>query len=268
MQEFLPSTTFIAITLLLAFTGFGIWSGFRRGPLRQVAGPAALATGITAGWLSGTDAGYHFLEGTGVPWILRGPAGFLGIALITTLFAYSFVRWIGRKPEGEKESEHRVAGAFLGFWTGVLYFTLLLLALFSWAAVTETLGGKGVEHHWAVRAKSELVKNGIGDEFKDWSPIPRRHRALVAQAKLILTNPDALRRLMNMPEIRALAANPTVYQAWQDKEFRKLLNEKDIEGILTNERTQAILSDEQLQKDISKLNLHRLVEKALEKPTK
>lgn len=73
---------------------------------------------------------------------------------------------------------------------------------------------------------------------------------------------------MAMPEIRSLAAYPSVYQAWEDKQVRELLNKKDLGGLIDHPRIKAILADEELQRQADRLDLPELMDRALQNPRK
>jgi hypothetical protein len=75
-------------------------------------------------------------------------------------------------------------------------------------------------------------------------------------------------RLMAMPEIRSLAAYPSVCQAWEDKQVRELLNKNDLGGLIDHPRIRTILADEELQRQADRLDLPGLMERALQNPRK
>ena len=60
----LSLTLWVALALLALLMVRGAWRGYRRGPMRQLAGPVALATGQLVGWLFGSDLGHACLQGT------------------------------------------------------------------------------------------------------------------------------------------------------------------------------------------------------------
>ena len=72
-------TLWIATGILAALMIRGAWRGYRRGPLRQLAGPAALTIGQLSGWLFGGELGHALLQGTSYPWMLRGITGVVGV---------------------------------------------------------------------------------------------------------------------------------------------------------------------------------------------
>ena len=266
MRPDFPISAYAALALLLVLMTRGAWRGYRRGPLRQLAGPAALTAGTFAAWGFGPEAGQALLEGTGFPWLLRGAAGMCVLGATTGLVTYSACWWLGRRPAGAEEAESPVAGAFVGCWTGVTYFALLVLSLFSWASIAEMLQPPGEPPAWSVRIRDELIGSGLASELKGWSPIPHRHRTLIARTRNVMASPAARRRLMAMPEIRALAAHPAVYQAWQDMEVRKAINNNDLSRLIDHPKVRSALADEALQREIEKVDLAKLMERALEKP--
>jgi hypothetical protein len=83
-----------------------------------------------------------------------------------------------------------------------------------------------------------------------------------------MADPEARRRLMAQPEIRALAAHPTLYQAWEDKKVRELLNSNDLSGFIDHPKVRAVLADEVLQKEAEKVDLTKVIDRALLPPKK
>lgn len=268
MEPAFPTSAYVALALLLGLMIRGAWRGYRRGPLRQLAGPAALTAGIAAAWGYGPEAGHAALEGSGFPWLLRGAAGMCVLGAVTGLLTYSVCWWLGRRPEDSEESESPIAGAFVGCWTGITYFVLLLMTLFSWASIEECLQNAGADPSWPIRIRNELIESGLASDLKGWSPIPDRHRVLILRSRQVMADPAARRRLMAMPEIRALASHPTVYQAWQDISVRKAMNENNLNFLIDHPKVRAALADEALQREMEKVDLASLMGKALEKPPK
>ncbi len=272
MQPALPSwpvTLWVAVILLATLMIRGAWRGYRRGPMRQLAGPVALATGQLVGWLFGSDLGHACLQGTAYPWILRGVTGVVALSCLTGLFCYALFWRLGRLPEGQKEAESPVMGALVGCWTGMLYFLILIAVLATVASVYDLLEKTGeAKHHWTVEARNELASTPFTADLKDWSPIPDKQRTLIKQTRRLMADPEARRRLMAQPEIRALAAHPTLYQAWEDKKVRELLNNNDLTGFIDHPKVRAVLADEQLQKDAEKVDLTGIIDRSLQKPKK
>jgi hypothetical protein len=201
--------------------------------------------------------------------MLRGITGVVGLACVTGLLSYALLWRVGRTPEGQDEAESPVIGALFGCWTGALYFLLLVGVLASVASVYDLLARPGnPAKHWTVDLRDELAATPLTRELKDWSPIPDEQRTLIRQTRRLMADPEARRRLMAQPEIRALAAHPTLYQAWEDKKVRELLNDNDLSGFIDHPKIRAVLADEVLQKEAEKVDLTKVLERALLSPKK
>jgi len=265
LSAFSP-TLWITAAILAALMVRGAWRGYRRGPLRQLAGPAALTIGQLCGWLFGGELGHALLQGTAYPWMLRGITGVVGLACLAGLLSYAMLWRLGRTPEGQDEAESPVLGALVGCWTGALYFLLLVGII---ASVYDLLARPGIPaSHWTVAVRDELAATPLTQDLKDWSPIPDEQRTLIRQTRRLMADPEARRRLMAQPEIRALAAHPTLYQAWEDKKVRELLNNNDLSGFIDHPKVRAVLADEVLQKEAEKVNLAKVIDRALLAPKK
>jgi hypothetical protein len=265
----LPASIWIAGLILILLMGRGAWRGYKRGPLRQLAGPFALTVGLWVGWALGKDAGHFILQGTSFPWLLRGIAGITLLTCATGLIVYALLWWLGKRPAGADEAESPVTGAMVGCWTGLLYFGILLLVLCSTASIFELISGAKVESaNWSVRTRDELASTPYTGWLKDWSPIPDRQKTQIDLLKKVMGDPATQRRLIALPEIRALASHPSLYQALEDKKVRELLNNKDLSGLLDNQKVRVVLADEQLQKQAESIDLASILQQAIKPPAK
>jgi len=256
--------TAIAVFLLVILMARGTWRGYKRGPLRQLAGPFALTVGLIVGWLVGRECGHNLFHGTSYPWLLRGATGVVLVSCATGILVYGVSWWLGKRPEGMDEAESPILGSIVGCWTGLLYFSLLVLVITTWASLQELISGPEVaEQHWVVQTRNDLAETPITSWLKTWSPLPDKQSHLIRQLRQLMGNPEARKRLVNTPEVRALAAYPSLYQALEDKKVRELLNNKDLSGFIEHPKVKAVLADEALQMEIEKIDLELIFEKAL-----
>ena len=262
-------TVWLAALLLLVLMIRGGLRGFRRGPWRQLAGPFSLAIGGLVGAWLGPDLGHQVLQGTTYPWLLRGATGMVVLALFSGLLTYALCWRLGRTPEGQTEAESPLAGALIGCWTGILYFILALLGLATIAAVVELIERpEKAALSWSVSTRNELAETPLTDWLRHWTPLPERQKRTILSVKMLMADPEARRRLMAMPEMRALAAHPSVYQAWEDKGVRELLNNKDLGKFIDHPKIRAILADEELQRQADQMDLPEILGRALQNPRK
>jgi len=260
----LTTSIWVAGFILILMMGRGAWRGYKRGPLRQLAGPFALTVGLFLGWMFGVDVGHSLLQGTSFPWILRGVAGITLLTCATGLIIYGLIWWLGKRPEGADEAESPVMGAMVGCWTGLLYFSILITILCSTASIVALVSSpKAAATHWSVAIRDEFAETPYTGWIKDWSPLPDRQRAQIELLKKVIDDPAAQKRLIALPEIRALASHPSLYQALEDKKVRELLNKKDLSGLFDNPKIRAVLADEQLQRQASSVDLESILQQAL-----
>jgi len=254
----------LAAGVLALLMARGAWRGYKRGPLRQLAGPIALSVGLALGWSFGPELGHSMLHGTSFPWLMRGAAGILGLTCLTGLGAYGLGWWLGKRPEGVDEAESPVLGAMVGCWTGLLYFSLIVLAIATVASIQELIGGpQAAQTHLSIQARDQIANTPVTYWLRDWTPLPDRQKRLIVQTRLLMGDPEARKRLMAMPEMRALAAHPSFYQAWEDKKVRELLNNKDLSGFLDHPKVRTLLADEDFQKQADSLDLPAIFDRAL-----
>ena len=254
----------LAACVLAMLMARGAWRGYKRGPLRQLAGPIALTLGLAVGWLFGPELGHSLLQGTSFPWLMRGAAGVIGLTCLTGLLTYGLAWWLGKRPEGVDEAESPVLGAMVGCWTGLLYFSLLVLAIATVASVQELISGpQAAPKYWTIQARDQLASTPVTNWLKDWTPLPDRQKKLITQTRLLMADPAARKRLMEMPEMRALATHPSFYQAWEDKKVRELLNDRDLSGFIDHPKVRILLADEAFQKQADSLDLPAIFDRAL-----
>ena len=257
--------TAIAVFLLIILMARGAWRGYKRGPLRQLAGPFALTIGLIAGWLVGRECGHNLFHGTSYPWLLRGATGVVLVSCATGILVYGMSWWLGKRPEGMDEAESPILGSIVGCWTGLLYFSFLVLIITTWASLRELISGpEAAEQSWVVQTRNDLADTPVTAWLKTWSPLPDKQSHLIRQLRQLMGNPEARKRLINTPEIRALAAYPSLYQALEDKKVRELLNNKDLSGLMDNDKVRAVMADEQLQQQADGVDLAALMRRALE----
>ena len=258
------TTTWIAGFILIMLMARGAWRGYKRGPLRQLAGPFALTVGLFVGWTFGKDAGLSLFHSTSFPWLFRGVTGVVILTSATWLCVYGIIWWLGKKPDGADEAESPLMGAMVGCWTGLLYFCILVIALCSTASIMSLLSSpRSSATHWSVAARDELSELPLAGWIKDWSPLPDRQKSQIELLKRVMGDPAAQKRLIALPEIRALSAHPSLYQALEDKKIRELLNNKDLSGLFENKKVRAVLADEQLQRQAELIDVESIMLRAL-----
>jgi len=262
----LSPTQWIGLGLLLALLVQGARGGYRRGPLRQLAGLIALLIASLAGWLVGGPLGLAALADSSVPWLLRESTGMLAVGLLVWLIALAWLWRAGRRPAGAEEAENPVWGAVVGCWTGLINAGVLLLLLTAWAGWVEMLSDpEFADRHWAVRVRQDLAELPGTGMLRDATPWPEAWQRVAQKARRVLTNPEASRRLMEQDAIRALATHPTFYTAWGDPEVKRLLRVGRFSEAMAHPKVKPLLNDEEFQRRLLNTDLEVALDKALMK---
>lgn len=262
----LSLTQVAALLILLALLIQGARGGYRRGPIRQLAGLLALLISMLVGWLIGPALGPSLLVDTVVPWMLREAVGMLAVALVTWLIALALLWRLGRRPAGAEEAESPVLGSIVGCWTGLLNFAVMLALLTTWAGLAETLLRPGdADRNWAVRTRQDLANLPGAGALSGYSPLPEHWHVLLAKFRRVMADPEASRRLMEQEPIRALASHPSFYTAWGEPEIKQLVRQGQFWAALEHPKARALLNDEGFQRELLQLDMEVLVDKSLMK---
>lgn len=250
----------LAVTGLVAAMIFGARSGYRRGPLRQLAAPLAAIGALAAATFVGPDLGHAWLGQVGVPWILRGPAGFLIVAAVLWL-VFLGVLWRAGKPLAETgESENPVMGAMVGCWTGGLAWLTVMTTWGQHAAWERELRPATAPRAGALSEIADLPGLAWLGAMEAWPETPRE---IIRAGRRVMANPEANRRLMENPRVRALASHPIFYTAWGDPEVKRLARSGDYLNLFEHPKVRVLMADEGFQKELAAFDLLGALKQAL-----
>ncbi len=250
----------LAVSGLVAAMVLGARSGYHRGPLRQLAAPlAAIGAIAVAAWV-GPDVGHAWLGELGVPWILRGPVGFLVVAALLWLALLAILWRAGRPLAATGESESPVMGAVTGCWTGALAWLLVLTSWGQHAAWQRELSPAPRQEPGAIGEIARLPGLGWLGSMEAW---PEKPREIVRAGRRVMADPAANRRLMENPRVRALASHPAFYTAWGDPEVKRLTRGGDYLTLLEHPKVKVLLADEGFQRELAAFDLIGALKQAL-----
>lgn len=260
----LSLTQMLALAALAGVMVAGAAAGHRRGPGRQLAGPAAGAAGLLVGWLAGPAAGHALLGAVGVPWIFRAGAGILLVCLATWLVVVALLWRLGKPSSASGEADRPVLGAMVGCWTGMLGWLAVLIAWGSVDAWRRELSGAAEVGRMAtggvVAEVAALPGMGWLGELPAW---PESAARVVRLSRQVMADPAKSRRLMADPRVRAVASHPSFYPAWGDPEVKSLAQQGRYWTLLQHPKVQPLLEDEGFQRELAGLDLEDALTKAL-----
>lgn len=257
-------TQLLAAGALLGMMVAGAAAGHRRGPGRQLAGPAAGALGLLAGWLAGPALGHAAFGALGVPWIFRAAAGIAAVFLATWLVTVGLLWRLGKPTASSGEPDRPVLGAMVGCWTGMLGWLAILVAWGSVDAWRRELSGPGEgeagARQGAVAEVAGLPLMGWIGELPAW---PDSAVRIVRMSRQVMADPAKSRRLMADPKVRALASHPSFYPAWGDPEVKSLAQKGRYWALLQHPKVRPLLEDEGFQRELAALDLEEVLGRAL-----
>ncbi|MDR1816672.1 MAG: hypothetical protein LBR07_00480 [Puniceicoccales bacterium] len=251
----------------------GARQGYHRGPVRQLAPALALVAAVAGAWFFGAETGHSLLKHTGLPWVLRGPAGMLLTGAVLWLVVFSIVWRVGRNRLANAlgEAEHPVAGTVVGCWTGMFAYAALVLGVCAAGAVgqfwLDTSGAgesfKADVIRWPVRVKNSLARqNGLG-WLARWNPMPARTRRTLEKGALVVRTNGALEALRDLPAVRAIGTDPAFYPLTRDEEIRRLVRERDVDGLVSHPLVLRLVGDDDFQRRLTEVDLEALFDEAL-----
>lgn len=260
----LSLTQWVGMIVVVCLLVQGARAGYRRGPLRQLAGLIALAIAAATGWAFGGPLGLALLADSAVPWLLRETVGMMMLGLVTWIVALAWLWRAGRRPPGAEEAESPVLGSVIGCWTGLLNAAALLLVISAWAGWVEMLSDAGgIRRHWAVRTRDELARLPGCEWLEGATPWPASWQRIAGKIRRVLANPEASHRLMEQDAIKALAAHPSFYTAWGDPEVKRLLRDGRLADAMEHPKVKPLLNDEAFQRSLIGLDLESILDKSL-----
>lgn len=262
----LTPTQWIALALALLLLVQGARGGYRRGPVRQLAGLLALLAAGAVGWLAGAPLGLWLLADSPVPWLLRESAGMVATGALVWLVALAWLWHLGRRSNGSEEAESPVMGAIVGCWTGILNVAVLILSICAWAGFNEAvLTPFAAERSWAAQTRQALAGLPGCAALGSYSPWPDAWVRVASKTRRTLGQPEASRRLMEQEPVRALASHPTFYTAWGDPDIKRLLREGSFWEAACHPKARPLLNDEAFQRQLLEIDLESLLDKSLRK---
>lgn len=256
----LPWSLLLAGLLLIWFMARGAWRGFQQGPIRQCAGPFSLTIGLFLSWMYGKEFGFWALEETAFPWLLRGLVGSLFLGCASALFLYGVVWWLGKNSPKSDEADSPIFGAIVGCWTGMLYFSILVLLVITLATVIELWESEEkAKQSWIVSLRNNLADSPYTTWIKTWSPLPEKTLNLIQGIRAIAESTEVRDKLSKNQKIIELCQHPSLKIAIEDDEVVNLLKDNNLNKFINHPKVQMVLADEGLQRKFAQLEIERLI---------
>jgi len=264
------------------------WRGWKAGFMRSVLHFGAMILSVTLGYAAARIAaaplgGFNEMSG-----ILTGAVvgGVVCITVFVVMWVFSVVLF--------KRTDQQSSGFFRLLWgSGGAFFGFLLGLLIVWSSVsvirgagsfasarlsptTTTTNGvttttsaaqPGRISSGLVTLKESLELGPLGQAVEATDPITPDAYTLISELSAITSDPEAMLRFIQYPEIQKLTQHPKIAELISDPSVMQSAQSGNIFGLMSNPALLAAVQDPSFAEDLKKIDLRAALKFALEQPT-
>ncbi len=280
------SPTWQAVLFVLAaiYLLWETWSGWRAGVARSGMKLAAIVLSSLFGWYAAAFASMPFggFDALGGIVVGTGVGLFVGVVVFLILGILSMILF--------KRTEHQSSSLIRFFWGiggAVLGFVLALVILWGGISIIRTLGTlaesqiataaklteQGLPSRspsaiagFAARAKASLELGAPGRLLESADPIPAEFYELIRQVGQLKSDPDAMVRFIEFPQVRDIVHSPKLAVLLNDPEVIEQCQSGNIAALMANKKLLAAVEDPELANLLRKVDFPAALKFALEKP--
>lgn len=261
------------LVLCAVFLLYQVWKGWRLGVIRAGLRLLALVGSGVVGWYGGMWAGGAWASTQPVlqyvVWAIVGIT--LSLIVYIALQILSMLCF-------KKTADHSSPTVRLGFGIGGALLGLFIGLVFVWAAISGirafggmTFGAPSPSDNTPPSALAGLKKtleNGFASGLiQSTDPIPQSSYDLIAKFSKITSNPQAVLRLTEYPDVADFLQHPKFLALVKDPSVQAAAQKKDVMALMTNPKVFELASDPALLADIQKINWSAALDYALTPPS-
>lgn len=250
------------------FLLFQIWRGWRSGVVRAGMSLVALVGSGVIGWFGGKAVGNlaeAFLPSSlYLVWFLATAV----LALVSYFAILLFSVLLFKKTADHSSFPVRVGfgigGAFIGFLIG-------LVVLSAAVSLIRATGGMSFGKISSTRPsqlaslKQTLESGTLGDIVRLTDPIPQSFYDGFSDLSQLSTNPEAVSRFLQYPDVANLLQNPKFTALALDPSIQAAAQQKNSLALLSNPKLRELASDPEIIAAAQKINLTAALAYALQK---
>lgn len=263
------------------------WRGWKAGLMRSALHFGALILSTTLGYYAARIAaaplgGFNEMSG-----ILTGVVvgGFVCVTVFVVMWVFSVVLF--KKTEQQSSGIFRLlwgaGGAFFGFVLGLLIVWSLVSVIrgagsFASARLqptTVTSNGVTTTTHTKpgslssglVTLKESLELGPLGKAVEATDPITPDAYTLISEISELTSNPDAILRFIQYPEIQKITQHPKIAELISDPTILQNAQSGNFMALMSNPALLAAVQDPAFAEELKKIDLRAALKFALEKPT-
>ena len=265
---------FVAVVLV-----YQIFCGWQRGLARQIFYIFSIVFGYAAGFY-GSRYLVPLLRPLGYPDFLMSLAGgaVLGglVMLVLSLFGSLVLKKTSQQSVGIIRFFYGLSGGILGFCIGLFFIWIAVLGIRLLGTVaelelrTQPLA-KGTEPKRelppAVKAIAEMKHSfdgsSIGPMSSHVDPIPANAYEVLRKTVRLVSDPEALQRLVKYPGSKPLVEHPKMIALAKDPEILDLIRKGDLNGLLKNKHVLEVTNDPEMMELVKKFDFDKALDFSL-----
>lgn len=116
----------------------------------------------------------------------------------------------------------------------------------------------------AVQVKDSIDQGSVGGALKSIDPMPESTYRVMGKLGRVASDPSALQRLLDQPEIRAITGDEAFVELAGDEGVTDAARSGKVEQLLTNEKLLAAARDPGLVGKLQKIELEPVLDRALD----
>jgi hypothetical protein len=261
--------------LALVFLVYQTWRGWRMGVVRAALRLLALVASGLLGWYGGVliarivataFPGMEYIAG-----IIVGLFLALTVYISITIFSYLLFKKTRDNTSSVIRWTYGFGGAIMGFLVGLVFVWAAVSgvrALGGVAAAKEDAGQGNTTSGALARIRESVEGEGAGGFLRRADPVPDSMYDTIAKFSSVTTNPDAMVRLVEYPEVSVLLTHPKFIALTEDPEIQRLALRRNVVSIMFHPKLLDLATDPEIIETARKIDLAAALSFALEKEGK
>ncbi len=270
------SSAFLIWTILTI--AWSTWVGWKRGVVRSIVSLA----GMLAGFFAGMAAAGVVAPLLG--WLIPVPAVVIGVVvgLVVGIGVWAVIAIFGAILF--KTTEHQGSfllrlfygggGAVIGVLLGLTWVWGALFLVRGLGAFSEPRFGDVAKYYgvpepgfleeMAVRINQSIEVGSVGHVLEAMDPMPESTYRMMGKVGRLASDPSALQRLLDQPQIRELTGDETFVELAADDGVNAAARSGEVKNLLTNEKLLRAASDPGLIEKMRAIDFEAALDGALE----
>lgn len=261
-----------AFTILaLLFLVYQTWRGWRMGIVRAGLRLLALVASGLIGWYGGvlvariaatTFPGVEYIAG-----VVVGLALALTIYVSLTILSFLFFKKTRDNTSSVVRWTYGFGGAIMGFFVGLVFIWAAVSgvrALGGIAAAREESGQGNATSGALTRMRESVEGEGAGGFLRMADPVPDSMYETIAKFSRVTSDPDAMARMVEYPEISELLTHPKFIALAEDPDIQRAAQSRNVVSIMLHPKLLDLATDPEIIATARKIDLAAALSFALQ----